>query len=128
MPEFFADHAPRSGSEFFTGYAECAEWLWPEDEINRDKVKGWSRSALATMRADCAAFVKANRADLLTYCEESGRDMGSAGHDFFLSREGHGAGYFDRGNHPVFDKLQDAAQVWGDYGAPWLNKRGKVEL
>lgn len=156
MPEFFPSHvppAPRSRGpvtakriiaahdrtrrnadleSFIRGYFACAEWLWPDpaedsDGIDRDKVRGWSVRARRAMRADCRDFYRANRADLRTYCEESGRDMESAGGCFFLSREGHGAGFFDRGTHPVSDRLQDAAQVYGEYGYPWLN-RGWVEI
>ena len=116
---------------FIRGYFECAEWLWPESDgesgFDRDKVRGWSRRARRTMRDDCRAFYNANRADLEVYAAESGRDIESAGHDFFLSREGHGAGFFDRGNHEVFRTLQRAARGWGGYGHPYLN-RGWVEI
>ena len=39
--------------------------------------------------------------------------MESAGTDYFLSRNGHGAGFFDRGNGPVFTELQRAARLDG---------------
>lgn len=37
-----------------------------------------------------------------------------AGTDFWLSRNGHGAGYSDRGDEPTFRRLQDAARVYGE--------------
>ena len=129
MPEFFPAHNSVD-PEFLAGYMGAFEWLWPEDgedAIDRDKVRGWSADAKRKMRADCKAFVNANAADLALYCELSQRDMESAGHDFYLSREGHGAGFFDRGNHPVFDRLQKAARVWGEAGYPWLS-RGWVRI
>ncbi len=131
MPEFYPEHVPDNVSEFVAGYLGAAEWLLPEKSdwedsecgIERDKIRGWSRASVREAKRDCRDFVRANRADLETYCEESGRDMESAGHDFYLSRNGHGAGFFDRGNHPVFNRLQDAARVYSSWcECPWLNR------
>lgn len=82
------------------------------DPIDREKIRGWSRSALREAKADCTDFVKANSDKLEKYYRISDRDESSAGHDFYLSRCGHGAGFFDRGNDPVFDELQAAAQIY----------------
>lgn len=122
--QFLARHVPDADLDLFQdGYFECAEWLasgyGPKyesdnslDDDDRAKLKGFTRAAVKEGKADCRAFCDANAADIKMYCELSGRDMSSAGHDFWLSRNGHGAGFFDRGNDPVFDRLQDAARVW----------------
>lgn len=52
-------------------------------------------SALDTIMADCAAFAE-QAADLLAQAEERGYDAERAGHDFWLTRNGHGAGFWDR--------------------------------
>lgn len=39
----------------------------------------------------------------------------SHGHDFALTRNGHGAGFWDRGYGPVGDALTDAAKAFGDH-------------
>ena len=70
-------------------------------------------SAIACGAADCAVFCESYAAELAAYVTESGRDMESAGTDYFLSRNGHGAGFFDRGNGPVFRDLQQAARLDG---------------
>ncbi len=140
MPEFFASHVParyrtRTGdfARFMTGYLETAEWLWPDprdnqegEGIDRAKVRGWAHKAVKAMHADCRDFFNANRADLAAYVADHGWNR--AGGDFFLSREGHGAGYFDRGAGPVGDRLQAAAEVYGEYGNPWLPANGWVEI
>lgn len=41
-------------------------------------------------------------------------DSGQAGHDFWLSRNGHGTGFFDR-DTPNADKLQEAAESYGEF-------------
>jgi hypothetical protein len=129
MPEFIPEHASPPGHNldaFTVGYLECAEWLarcyWNRDgserndsdltDEERSRCRGFTRKAIAEAKADCKAFQKANRGDLATYYEISNRDKSHAGHDFFLSRNGHGAGFFDRGSDPVFHRLQDAARVW----------------
>ncbi|GAG51329.1 unnamed protein product, partial [marine sediment metagenome] len=42
-----------------------------------------------------------------------GLDDGQVGHDIWLSRNGHGAGFFDRGYGEKGDKLQDMARDMG---------------
>jgi hypothetical protein len=138
MPEFFAQHTPADRgadsdfSDFFRGYVDCAEWLLPtdtgeSDSINRDDIRGWSRSVVRTMRADCRDFYRANRADLLDYVETTGRGMESAGMDFYLTRERHGAGFWDRGHAACLTRLTDAAHGFGEFGYPWLS-RGWLRL
>ncbi len=65
--------------------------------------------------ADCADFQDANRADL-----DSAPDWytaESAGHDFWLTRNGHGAGFWDQGLDRLGTKLSEAAKVYG--GEDW---------
>lgn len=137
MPQFYAEHVPaRITCDFTRGYMECAEWLWPEPDsyesypgaaIHRDKVRGWSADAVKRMQRDCKAFMRENAAALATYCEVTGRDMASAGHDFFLTREGHGTGFWDRGDHEVLTRLTAASEGYGEAGYPWMS-RGWVRL
>lgn len=42
-------------------------------------------------------------------------DCSQHGHDFALSRNGHGAGFFDRGYGPVGDVLQELAKSFGEF-------------
>ena len=74
-----------------------------------------SAATMAEMQADCADFTKNNQADLLLYCEKmahgewSGEAM--AGQDFWLTRNRHGAGFWDRGLGELGQRLTRAAQV-----------------
>lgn len=88
----------------------------------------FTEEAQFTLRLDCDEFVRSNYGDLAEYVElrgdvkcapdSFGRTEYSAsecaGSDFWLSRNGHGAGYFDRGQEPVFRRLQEAARVYGE--------------
>lgn len=123
MPEFIPEHIPETIDElaepFIAGYFTAAEWLIrdneedPEGGIDKAEILCWSEDAIREAREDCARFERENADDLLLYQELSGRGSRSAGTDFWLSRNGHGAGFFDRGNDPVFDRLQDAAESYG---------------
>jgi hypothetical protein len=127
MPEFIPQHADLAGADdFLRGYLTAAEWLLDE-EIDRDAVIGWAPHAVADAAEDCKAFQEANAADLAEYARITGRAMESAGIDFWLSRNGHGAGYFDRGNGAVFDRLQDAARVWSSRDV-WLGEDGLLSF
>lgn len=82
-------------SEFLNGYLECMLWLAkdedgnPLDSITADDI---APDALATITAECDDFANANRETW----ERGGWNDAQAGHDFFLTRNGHGAGFWDR--------------------------------
>lgn len=64
-------------------------------------------ATLEEMRNDCRDFFEANSEDL------TNMDPGQAGHDFWLTRNHHGAGFWDRGLGDLGDRLTKAAQVYG---------------
>lgn len=66
-------------------------------------------STLEEIREECRQFIAANHRDLAS----AGVDAEQAGHDFYLTRNRHGAGFWDRGNGATGDRLADAARVWG---------------
>jgi hypothetical protein len=104
---------------FTRAYVECALWLADENPAPGEWARfeefypRLSEEALQEMIEDCRQF-QADEKNLLeiTY-QYSGYEVSQAGHDFYLSRNGHGAGYFDRGLSYVGDRLQKAARIWG---------------
>jgi hypothetical protein len=85
-------------------------------------------SATAAIREECADFIAANEADLDAYSERMGTWRGSdtvrganasytgdeqAGADFWLTRNGHGAGFWDRGLGELGERLTEAAKASG---------------
>lgn len=104
--------------DFTRGYLEVAKWLLDEN-IDRNEVKGWSRDATAIARRDCLNFQAQNKNDLERYYTEGTWYDGyspqeCAGHDFFLTRNRHGAGFWDRGLGALGDKLAVAAHTFGE--------------
>ena len=57
----------------------------------------------------CAEFREAN-AELLEKAEELGRTETDCAHDFWLTRNGHGVGFWDRDLGEVGDKLTKACE------------------
>jgi hypothetical protein len=111
---------------FLRAYIVCALWSThgPEEEPhaceNLDDLfsaEDIAPECLESMRADCDDFIVANAQDLRAYCEEMRSEQWSgeerAGHDFWLTRNGHGAGFWDRGLGALGDRLADAARVYG---------------
>lgn len=111
----------------FTGaYVEAALWSSTDESSESggdplDKNYGPEDIAPPTMRAmqrDCATFVEryGNLVEDDDPKSRGGHDRwGMAGHDFWLSRNGHGAGFFD-GDWPKHgDELQTAAESYGSF-------------
>lgn len=112
--------------DFTKAYIEAALWSTndesdPSGGEPLDKNYGIENIAHETidqMKQDCARFQQENAADLALY-DMTGANWSAAeqgGHDFWLSRNGHGAGFFDRDNLPedARDRLQDAARLYGE--------------
>lgn len=59
---------------------------------------------------DCRSFLEANAGLLREAVARPDYDLGLAGHDFWLSRNGHGAGFFDRGLGDIGSGLQAMAR------------------
>jgi len=92
---------PRRYLDAFTrGYITAA--LWSSVDIDTDEpldanhdIEDISRDALKTMIGDCLRF-QAENASKLTGCTYTGCPLLEyAGHDFWLTRNGHGAGFWD---------------------------------
>lgn len=66
-------------------------------------------ATLAAMLRDCKVFKEENAADIIV-------NASRAGHDFWLTRNGHGAGFWD-GDWPenVGERLTKAAEAFGTF-------------
>jgi hypothetical protein len=70
--------------------------------------------ALKALVRDAVDFYTAQQGDLTRAAET--RPWDHLGHDFALSRAGHGTGFWDRGLGEVGDSLHAAAKVYGGEG------------
>lgn len=116
MPEFIPQHTPASEyklDDFTVAYLNCAEWLLPEEDQGKECF-GWSDSAIDLARDECEKFQEQNSALLDVYY--SAFDEAQAGHDFWLTRNRHGSGFWDceHENEDVLDKLTESAQKFDE--------------
>ena len=107
MPEFISQHVPVDLDDFTRGYLAAAEWLLSESD--RDLATGFSPEAIEQATADCEAFQAANESDLAEY-----GNMQEAGVDYWLTRNRHGAGFWDRGLGALGNRLILAAEAYGE--------------
>lgn len=102
---------------FIDGYITTA--LWASTDESRDDggdplddnydCSDLAPETLANMERDCKAFYEANN----TLWDGEWDDYG-AGHDFWLTRNGHGAGFWD-GRYPKHgNALTAASKVYGE--------------
>lgn len=86
-----------------------------------------SSDALTEATKDCKEFEEVAR-DLISVAvdERDGYTMEHVGHDFWLTRNGHGAGFWDRGLS-IGKELTDIAKTFGEKFA-YLGDDGKVYL
>lgn len=110
---------------FVRGYMVAALWssCGPEDGEHACEslddlfdVDDIAPECAKAMRETCADFAKANHADLVAYCEKMKNEKCTgeekAGYDFWLTRNGHGVGFWDRGLGDLGQRLSDAAEVY----------------
>jgi hypothetical protein len=102
----------RLRTRFIDSYLETALWAstYPEGEpLDEDfSVKDFSREAITQAVQDCDRFLFENKADL-----DSVGTPEQHGHDFWLTRNGHGAGFWDRGYGEVGKRLSESARSYG---------------
>lgn len=103
-------------SEMLDGYITCACWSSTDDNDRPlDSVEAdMAPETVKAMEEDCRKFIEANLADL----ESAGAMPEQWGHDLWLTRNGHGAGFWDREDdmytEEARDRLTEAAEKMGE--------------
>jgi hypothetical protein len=111
----------KTAAAILPAYLETALWASTDENGNpldsRFTVDDFAPAALDKARRDCAAFAAANREDIDGGPVRCGPDYSTeerAGHDFFLTRNDHGAGFWD-GDWPeeAGERLTASAHSFG---------------
>lgn len=107
---------------FLESYLECALWSSTDEQEDGnggpplDDTYGpedFDPEARASAETDCRNFMASNWTVLVRLAEEADYSAEQAGHDFWLTRNRHGAGFWDRGLGDDGKTLTDAAHVYG---------------
>lgn len=102
------------------GYVDCALWSSLDSS---DDAGGSTLDALYSaldideatreqMCKDCQDFIDQDEDDIRAYLET--RSESDLGHDFWLTRNGHGAGFWDRGLGLLGERLTMRAKTFGE--------------
>jgi len=135
-----ADAFPRLYGEFRDAYVAAMLWSSNDESTpggGEPFDANYSESdlapeALETIETDCRAFFAAH-SDLFTdeHCLRYSPDFGiegRAGHDFWLTRNHHGAGFWDGGwAEPAATTLDNAATAFGEL-SPYRGDDGRIYL
>ena len=118
--------------EFFRAYVGAALWSSNDDDgepldDGRDE-SDVAPEALASMRKDCDAFCDAH-AELLAQVPAKHQWSSDElnGHDFWLTRNGHGVGFWDRGYGALGERLSEACRAYGGCDL-YVGDDGKIHV
>jgi hypothetical protein len=99
--------------------SDCDSSLW-EIGFDADAI---SFGSMENMRDDVRDFVNGCLAERVDAFD--GFEQGQIGHDFWLTRNGHGAGFWDRGLGERGQFLTGMAKPYGDCSL-WVGEDGRV--
>lgn len=117
----------RASEEFFHGYVTCALWASTDnaddtggEPLDRNyTIDDISPDCLERMQQDCDAFCESEELNVLLYTVElpanEWHQDERAGHDFWLTQNGHGTGFWDRGLGELGRRLTDASKKYGTF-------------
>lgn len=122
--------SPAELHDAVTGYLVCALWS-STDESDPDTggdpmddnygIEDIAPEVVEQAREDCAAMLALPDAGL--YLRHHSVEY--FGHDFWLTRNGHGAGFWDRGLGDLGDRLTAMAKPYGEVNL-YVGEDGKI--
>ena len=104
----------RVAQRIYQGYVDCALWTETDDEgdplEDNFQETDLTTEAKTAIWGDCLAFFLANEDHVyaVDYDDEN------VGHDFWLTRNGHGTGFWDRDATAAFSALDASARSFGE--------------
>lgn len=114
--------------DFQQSYVKTA--LWSECDGDQNPLddnygpEDIDSATLAKMAADCDDF-RDLASEELDEAEQQGQDDARAGHNFWLNRNGHGAGFWDEGLGALGQKLDIHSKSFGSYNL-YVGDDGKI--
>lgn len=119
------DGSVKDRDAFKDAYMVAALWTGVTDDETPMDDAGYTPAdfdddSLRRIYSDCDAFIDANRDALANI------NAGQAGHDFWLTRNGHGAGFWDRGLGGLGEALTRACERFPEVSLTEIGN-GQVE-
>ena len=120
MPQFHSSAANKGGNgldTFTVGYVMALYFTDTGEDEQPDSEAQMAPETLLACIADCRDFKARAAHSLVTACRREGYSMARAGHDFWLTRNHHGAGFWDRTElaaRGLGQRLTDYAHSFGE--------------
>lgn len=95
---------------FVNGYIDCAVWLAEGNENQSVDARDLPEDILHDLANDAIDFFNSNDLDLERCVEKGGYSYERGGHDFWLTRNRHGAGFWDS-HYPALDGNKDMTEL-----------------
>lgn len=120
---------PEQAREAIDGYHQAM--MFTATDENGDSLDGlglaFSPAAQKTMNHDVLDFLGQNAAEIHEFCAVTRHGFLQVGIDFSLTRNRHGAGFWDRGAGQVGAVLTEAAHPWGEQSV-YVGDSGELEV
>lgn len=122
------------GDDFMNAYVECMLWSSTDESDESGGVpldenyelEDFTIEGLKQIISDCEEFL--GMPGVEEAIDEEAIDDGQAGHDLWLTRNGYGAGFWDRGYPKHIHKvLIDAAHSMGEQW-PYVGDNGRLYI
>ncbi|MFA5490958.1 MAG: hypothetical protein WC284_17405 [Candidimonas sp.] len=118
--------------QFYNGYVEAIFFTNSgdsEDELNDKNLSDFADETITDMKNDCEKFISQNSEILDQAYEVEGVSYTpyQAGIDFWFTRNGHGAGFWDRDLGEIGNKLTKAAKSFKEIN-PYVGDDGLVYM
>lgn len=115
--------------QILTAYLECALWSSIQDDgspFDDDyEIKDFAPDSVTNAEKEISDFLSLLESENILWAEEISYEQ--FGHDFWLTRNHHGAGFWDRGLGELGKKLTEWAHSYGSSDV-YLGDDGKVYL
>jgi len=113
---------PPGFTVFLDAYITCSLWSTLDDQdqpLDAYSIRDLAPETLQEMEEDCSKFLEENQEDI-------GLDFTKAGHDFWLTRNGHGCGFWD-GDWPkdAGERLTSSSKRFGEVDL-YVGDDGKI--
>lgn len=109
-----AEITDEEATEALQAYQAAVLWTETSDMGNFFDLS-FSEVAQETIRGQVMEFITSNVEHIRPFLEVTGLDWAQIGHDFWLTRNRHGAGFWDRGAAgPAVDALVESAHAYGE--------------
>lgn len=124
----------RKVRDILKGYVTCALWSTNDESDESGGVpldknygpKDVTEGTMEEMRKTCEQFLADNSDDIEEFMQVTKKDLEHVGHDLWLTRNGHGAGFWDRGAGEVGDRLTEACKELGEVNL-WVDD-GRIHV